>query len=67
MGLNCTIASLFLFQSIMWGNNITTFAFNYTYCIRDNNIDSTTSPPCIESLVTQGITDNAAYLSEAMK
>ena len=59
MELNCTIASLFLFQSFMWGNNITSFAPNYAYHSKDSNSDCTTRPPHIDSFVTQ---ENALFV-----
>ena len=66
MELNCTIVTLFLFQSFMWSNNIMSFALNYAYS-KDNNIDCATRPPRILSHIIHAITDKAAYLSEATK
>ena len=63
--LNCTIASLFLYQSLVWGNNITSFALNFVYYSRDNNIDWANRTPCVETLLTHDIIDKAAYLSQA--
>ena len=68
MQLNCTIASLFLFQSFMRCNNSMSFALKL--CVpssRDGNTDSATRPQHVQSLITHGITDKAAYLSEATK
>ena len=71
MELNCTIASSLLFQSFMWGNNIMSFALNYAYHSKDralgNNIDCTTRPSQVEHLITHGIADKAANLSEATR
>ena len=65
MELNGTIA--FLFQLLMWDNNSSSFVLNYVYYSLDSNTDCTTRPPCIQSLVTRGITGKAAYLSKATK
>ena len=64
MELNCTIATLFLYQSIVLGNKITSFALNFVYYSRDNNIDCANRTPCVESLFTHDIIDKAAYLSQ---
>ena len=64
MKLNYNRASLFLFQSFMWGNNITSLALNDVQYGIDNNIDSATRPPYV---VTHGITDKVTYLSETTK
>ena len=59
MQLNCNTASSFLIYS-------TSFALKW--CIPssgDNNIDSATRLQRVQSIITHGITDKAAYLSEA--
>ena len=59
MQLNCNIASLFLIYS-------TSFALKlHIPSSGDNNTDSATRSQHVQSLVTHGITDGAAYLSEA--
>ena len=40
------------------------FALNYTYYNRDDNIDCANGTPCVECLLTHGIIDKAAYLSQ---
>ena len=58
MQLNCSIASLFLIYS-------TSFALKLRIpSSGDNNTDSATRSQRIQSLVTHGITDKAAYLTK---
>ena len=42
-------------------------ALNYGYYDGDNNIDSTTRQQRVQSVITHGITDKAAYPSKATK
>ena len=61
MQLNCSIASLFLIYSM-------SFALKSRISSSgDNNTDSTTRSQYVQNLATHGITDKAAYLSEATK
>ena len=63
MQLNYNIASFFLSQSFMWCNNSKSFALKlHIPPSGDDNTDSTTRSQHIQSLVTHGITDKAAYL-----
>ena len=64
MELNCTIASLFLYQWLVLGNNITSFALNYVYYSREDNVDCANRTPCVESLLTHDIVDKVAYLNQ---
>ena len=59
MQLNCSIASLFLNTSFALKSRISSSG--------DNNTESATRSQCVQSLATHGITDKAAYLSEATK
>ena len=65
MELNCTITSLFLYQWLVLGNNITSFALNYAYYNREDNVDYANRTPCAESLLTHDIVDKVAYLNQA--
>ena len=63
MELNCTKASLFLYQWLVLGNNITSFALNYAYYSREDNVDCTNRTSCVESLLIHDIVDKVAYLN----
>ena len=65
MEMNCAINSLFLFWSFMYGINSSSYALNYAYYGRVSNSDSAIRPQHIQSLITHGITNKAAYLSKA--
>ena len=64
MDLNYIIASLFLFQSFMWGNDRTSFVLNYMYYSRDDDNDCPPRTPHVQSFITQNVTDKAAYLNK---
>ena len=65
MKLNCTIASLFLYQWLVLGNNITSYVVNYAYYSREDNIDCAIRTPCKGSLLTHDKVDKVAYLNQA--
>ena len=65
MELNCTIVSLFLYQWLALGNNITSFALNYVYYSREDNVNHTNRTPSVERLLTHDIVDKVAYLNQS--
>ena len=66
MELNWTKASLFLYQWLVLGNNIMSFALNYVCYSREDNADCTNRTPLVESLLTHDIVvEEVAYLNQA--